>query len=92
MKPGNKNRDVIGFEVRGVLLPGQQVLSIADRALYLGKMSGRNAWVGIYSNENTPLDDLLDRIHNDLERLDEQGTIVLKTSLADRESLVWKRA
>ena len=39
-------------------LSWDQVLSIADRAMYLVKQSGRNGWVGILSNGNTTSQDL----------------------------------
>jgi diguanylate cyclase (GGDEF)-like protein len=75
------------------LLSGEQVIRIADRALYLAKTSGRNAWVGIFSTDKTPDDANLPRtINNDLEGLTSQGFVELQTSIPDPAQLVWERA
>ena len=50
-----------------------QVLGIADRALYLGKMSGRNMWVGLFSTEDTRTERLLDRVNSNLRDAVESG-------------------
>ena len=75
------------------LLSGEQVIRIADRALYLAKTSGRNAWVGIFSTDKTPGDANLPRtINNDLEELTSRGYVELQTSIPDPAQLVWERA
>lgn len=71
-------------------ISGDQVITIADRALYLAKSSGRNAWVGIHSTGRTAADDLLEMIHYRLEPLVKSGSIELESSLP-HDSLVWNR-
>jgi diguanylate cyclase (GGDEF)-like protein len=62
-------------------ISGDQVVTIADRALYVAKTSGRNAWVGIYSTDKTVPDDLMEMINYRLEPLIEHGAIDLSASL-----------
>ena len=70
----------------------EQVVTIADRALYIAKTSGRNAWVAIFGNERTPPEDLVHLINEQPETLFEEGALELRTSIPDRERLVWERA
>jgi len=76
---------------RTTLLKGTQVLTIADRALYVAKSSGRNAWVGIYSTDMTPEQDLPRLINEELANLVREGAVEVRTSIRDRERLVWDR-
>ena len=66
------------------LLTWEQVLAIADRALYASKNTGRNAWVGILSSKNIPSDgkELLATIEDDPERLIADETIEVVTSVS----------
>jgi diguanylate cyclase (GGDEF)-like protein len=80
------------FPEKPGLVSGEQVLSIADRALYLGKASGRNAWVGIYSNGGATLPNLLERIQDELDALVREGVVEIRASFADPERMVWKHA
>ena len=73
------------------LLRGPQVVSIADRALYLAKTSGRNAWVGIIGTGKTPQQDLLRLINEDLEGQVREGAIEISTSILEPGKLVWNR-
>jgi diguanylate cyclase (GGDEF)-like protein len=73
------------------LLKGPQVVTVADRALYLAKASGRDAWVGILATETAPREDLLRQLNGNLERLVRAGTIELSTSIRDPTRLVWYR-
>jgi diguanylate cyclase (GGDEF)-like protein len=62
----------------------EQVVTIADRALYGAKASGRNAWVGIFSTPATPLD-AVHLISHMPELLAREGRIEVQTSVFDRE-------
>jgi len=70
------------------LLSWEQVLAVADRALYLVKRSGRNAWAGIVSNENTSVSGLRDQVPQCPERLFLDGQLDLLTSL-DHSRIGW---
>ena len=69
-------------------LTWDQVLSIADRAMYLVKQSGRNGWVGVLANGNTTPDDL-ERLSDSLEEKVRDGKVDLVTSLLERR-LEWR--
>jgi len=73
------------------LVKGTQVVSIADRALYVAKTSGRNAWVGISCTDKTPHEDLPRLINEGLSQLVRDGAIEVRTSIRDRAKLVWDR-
>jgi diguanylate cyclase (GGDEF)-like protein len=70
----------------------EQVLTIADRALYLAKKSGRNAWAAMFGTEKTPAVDLVQRINDDVERLVREGAIEFRSSISDPAQLVWDHA
>ncbi len=70
----------------------EQVIAIADRALYIAKTSGRNAWAAILGTSETPADGLLERIADETEALVRRGLIRFHTSIRDRTRLVWSRA
>ena len=73
----------------------EQVVGIADRALYIAKMSGRNQWVGLFGTaktSQTSADDLVVLINERTEALAQKGIIEIRTSLDDRQALVWARA
>ncbi|MBU1344645.1 MAG: GGDEF domain-containing protein [Proteobacteria bacterium] len=65
----------------------EQVIAIADKCLYISKASGRNAWVGILSNESTGRKNLLERIDMDLQTLVEKNELKIFTSLPDAKNL-----
>src|SRR5262249_40429416 len=70
-------------------LSWEQVIGVADRALYVAKASGRNAWVGFATNGKTPVTGLFPGISNDPEELVRQGQIdVLSTE--NGRPLIWK--
>ncbi len=72
-------------------LSWEQVISVADRALYVAKNSGRNAWVGFHSTETTGPDGLLATLTQDPAVLTENGTIEVRTSFTSDDKLVWSQ-
>jgi hypothetical protein len=68
----------------------EQVLAVADRALYAAKKSGRNAWVGILSTEREPPADFFPRLFEAPNGLAEDGFIRIRTSLDDPSQLRWE--
>jgi diguanylate cyclase (GGDEF)-like protein len=69
------------------VLSWEQVVSVADRALYVAKRSGRNCWVGILGTERTPDADLTRRLLENPKELAETGLIDTRTSIT--RELVW---
>lgn len=64
------------------LLSWQQVMKIADAAVYRAKES-RNAWAGISAGANLiPEERLCDSIVQDVEKHEEVGTVIVKESSA----------
>jgi diguanylate cyclase (GGDEF)-like protein len=70
---------------------GDQVLILADRALYLAKTSGRNAWVGMHGTPRTVGEDLIARINRDLEGIARDGELEVLSSVREPRKLVWSR-
>ncbi len=58
----------------------EQIVGIADRAAYISKTNGRNAWVSLGGAEGLT-DDELDDFSDSLELFVEQGKIVVDSSL-----------
>jgi diguanylate cyclase (GGDEF)-like protein len=73
------------------LVSWEKVVAIADRALYIAKQSGRDAWVGISASFKAPGVGLVESILHDPERLASEGAIQISTSLEKAEELVCKR-
>jgi hypothetical protein len=73
------------------IIDGEQVFKVADRALYVAKDSGRNAWVGLHRTPRTPKDGILDLVDNDLERGVLEGWLAMECSLEDLRKVVWAR-
>ena len=70
----------------------EQIVTIADRALYVAKKSGRNAWVGLHETAKTrELDSfrLLQLVNEQLDELARRNHLRLETSLTSPEELVW---
>ncbi|QTD54099.1 ligand-binding sensor domain-containing diguanylate cyclase [Sulfidibacter corallicola] len=68
----------------------EEVINLADHALYAAKYSGRNAWVGLRPGSRD-----LDRwefsqIVAQLPTLTRDGTLLADSSFTDRRELVWK--
>jgi predicted signal transduction protein with EAL and GGDEF domain len=68
----------------------EQVVTIADRALYGAKATGRNAWVGIFSTPGTPLD-AVHLINHMPGLLAMERRIDVQSSVCDRQ-IDWKPA
>lgn len=59
----------------------EQVVNIADKALYAAKNSGRNAWVGIHANQNIEDEQLAEHILDNIQTPLNQGKLNIQTSL-----------
>jgi diguanylate cyclase (GGDEF)-like protein len=68
-------------------LSWEQVISVADRALYMAKRTGRNAWVGFTSTATTPVQGVLAKILYAPGELARAGLVEVRTSIA--EDLCW---
>lgn len=68
-------------------LTWEQVIDIADQALYVVKRSGRNGWLGIRAGDGPQDPDLFKHIRDDLTGCLARGQIQLDSSL-ERERLV----
>jgi len=72
--------------------PWTRVVDLADRALYVAKHSGRNAWVGIEMSAPEANADVLTRCLQQPQAALEQGLIRVTTSLGDGQELRWDAA
>ena len=61
------------------LFSWEQVLNVADRAIYRAKQAGRNRWVGVLSAPGSDPAIVVMRKDDDLERLARDGIIELHT-------------
>jgi diguanylate cyclase (GGDEF)-like protein len=72
-------------------LSWEQVISVADRALYVAKASGRNAWVGFQPGiTSLPIQGLFNAICHGAQQLVREGTLRVSSSLTGLRSLVWE--
>ncbi len=65
----------------------EEVVNIADHALYAAKFSGRNAWVGLHAGQLNPEVGYNDVVQNVRDLL-EEGQLVVETSL-EPDQLNW---
>lgn len=74
-------------------LTWEQVISVADRALYVAKSSGRDAWVGLHPGVSPlPTEGLLGSICHATEQLVREGGLRVSSSLTGIRRLVWEEA
>jgi diguanylate cyclase (GGDEF)-like protein len=72
-------------------LSWEQVISVADRALYVAKASGRNAWVGFHPGlAALPIQGLFGSISHNTPQLVRDGTLRVTSSINDAKALVWE--
>ena len=70
-----------------VRLSWEQVLVLADRALYAAKAGGRNAWVGFEEGTQASSADLFEQASHDLSDVIERGLLKVQSSLGAGVSL-----
>lgn len=66
----------------------EDVLLLADTALYMAKRSGRDAWVGLVSQDATPAN-LVPMLRHEPKRAVDEGLVDIRSSLPG-EDLVWE--
>lgn len=72
-------------------LSWEQVISVADRALYVAKASGRNAWVGLHPGlAGLPIQGLFGAICHHPQQLVAEGRLRVSSSLGASAPLVWE--
>jgi len=72
-------------------LSWEQVIGVADRALYVAKASGRNAWVGFHPGLTAlPIQGLFGSICHGTQQLVREGRLRVSSSVADARTLVWE--
>jgi diguanylate cyclase (GGDEF)-like protein len=72
------------------VLNWEQVVDIADQALYAVKNSGRNGWVGVLGTEKTKPDNLFQRIRGNIKHLVVNGELAVQTSIPPGKELSWE--
>ncbi len=58
----------------------EQVISLADKALYSAKKAGRNAWVGLLGTPTTSVEGVLETLQTDPETDPEEGVFEIRRS------------
>lgn len=72
-------------------LSWEQVISVADRALYVAKASGRNAWVGFHPGITAlPIQGLFGAICHRTPQLVREGALRVTSSLTGLRNLIWE--
>ncbi len=69
------------FPANPSLVSWKQVLTIADRALYIAKNNGRDGWVGLFSKEKIYHGDLLQAMLDEPEKLIAGAFLEIDTSI-----------
>lgn len=68
----------------------EQVVDLADQALFAAKSGGRNAWVGLVARDDLRAEDVTRSPAQELAVLVERGDFEVRTSLPDAAALDWK--
>lgn len=68
----------------------EQVVDLADLALYAAKLGGRNAWVGLVARDDLGAGEITRSPAQELALLVERGAFEVRTSLPDATALSWK--
>ena len=71
------------------LLSWPQVVDIADLALLTAKRTTRNAWVGIFANDEEKPENLFKRLLKKPQEIMDQNLVIAKTSVDPGTPLVW---
>ncbi|MBT6177782.1 MAG: diguanylate cyclase, partial [Deltaproteobacteria bacterium] len=71
------------------VLSWEEVVGVADKALYAAKNSGRDSWVGVVSTAKTPEDYLYKLIRADVPGLLAAGELTVLASIEDHDSIEW---
>jgi diguanylate cyclase (GGDEF)-like protein len=72
-------------------LSWEQVIGVADRALYVAKASGRDAWVGFHPGiAALPIQGLFGTICHETQLLLRDGALRVTSSLTGLRNLVWE--
>ena len=66
----------------------QQVIGIADLALYAAKNAGRNCWVGVYATKEAHANEIIRELHGNMQVCLDRGLIQVATSVP-QQTLVW---
>jgi diguanylate cyclase (GGDEF)-like protein len=68
----------------------EQVVNIADKALYKAKDLGRNCSVGLFSTEKTEPENLYQRIQENIGKLIDKDELEFRTSITDKP-IIWTK-
>ena len=69
----------------------EEVLNVADKALYSAKFSGRDMYVGVFGNSETPEHEGLSKLlREDFYGMIEREELKVVSSMVDLERLKWK--
>ena len=71
-------------------LTWEDVVGVADQALYAAKNSGRNMWVGLQESSLDSRRGFLDRLSGGLSDMVESNEVRVLSSLEDSEKLRWE--
>ena len=73
------------------LVSWEEVLNVADKALYSTKFSGRDMYVGVFGNHETPEHEELSKLlREDFYGMIEREELKVVSSMVDLERLKWK--
>jgi diguanylate cyclase (GGDEF)-like protein len=62
----------------------EQVVSLADKALYSAKKAGRNAWVGLLGTSSTSIESVLETLQTDADAAPQEGVFEIRRSTSEQ--------